>query len=190
MREPKTDEKTFSGIVTQVAKKPKCTVLSMKKPTSVRGRHTQFRAFDIVRYQVLNLTPGDMIDVVYKETKNKASGKKYLKILDYEKKFTKLNHKRSRKTMQVQDSNKVGRFTSGVITSLFSSRGSKVKTKNEVCFTLKQSTNKVIYCYMSKELSQSDWFKKGQSVIMEVLEENRGITDHKTYKVITFWGKV
>ena len=186
MRQPKKDESVFTGVVTGVKKKDTCSILTMKDPKAKKGHTSKsFRVFDTLGFEVLNLQEGDKINVLYKETKNSVTRMLYNKVLDFER-----NKRRTKRTMQIKDTSINGRFTSGTITSLHSSRGGVARKKNEVCFTLKQLGKKVIYCYASKELSQSDWFRKGQDVVMEVLEENRGITDHITYKVITFWSKV
>ena len=187
MREPKKDELLFTGVVTDVKQKPTCSILTMKDPKAPKGKTSKsFRVFDTLGFEVLNLSKGEPVKILYKQTKNSITRMLYNKVLDFERS----KKKETRKKMSKKDTNKNGRYTSGTITSLNSSRGSVGKHKDEICFTLKQLGNRVIYCYCSKELSQSDWFKKGQNLVMEVLEENRGITDHTTYKVITFWGKV
>ena len=83
-------------------------------------------------------------------------------------------------------SNNIHEILTGVISNTNNVRGSKGKQKDEVCFCLKQKGNKVFYCYINKDLAKSMFFSKGNSVQLEVTEENRN-TNHKSYKVVSIW---
>ena len=93
-------------------------------------------------------------------------------------------HKNGEKFNKIVDVNKAKEsyeILSGTISNINNVRAENRKNKY-VYYCLKNKGEKVIYLYMHKELANSTWFEKGNSVVVEAYKQpDQG--EHKVYEV-------
>ena len=161
---------SFVGKVLDIVKAGR----SIKIILSNRKQKETFYAFDVNKVTILsNVNIGDKICVAY----HKTGKDNYNKIYYYE---TVPRSVPELKQIQIA----VGRLT-----NLNNTRGLKASLKNEKCIAFKLARGKVCYGYVNEDLYISKWMQKDNVVKLEMYEDDRGIPDRPTYKIISLWGE-